>query len=165
MGDSRGHWEGNTLVVEVRNQNNQTWLDMVGDFHSEALHVVERYTRVGPDDMRYEATLEDPKVFTRPWKISMTLSRQRAGRMLEYECEAEAEQVRGEFNPQSTWYPGPGVTGSLPMTRPYADITRAHTKPVAGADIPRTPDGKPNLTGGFGVTVQGPSWGLEDHEP
>ena len=62
MGDSRGRWEGNTLVVDVTNQNDQTWLDIVGDFHSDAIHVVERLTPVGPNTINYEATIEDPKV-------------------------------------------------------------------------------------------------------
>ena len=77
MGDSRGHWEGNTLVVEVTNQNDQTWLDSHGSFHSDALRVVERFTLVDADTMRYEATIEDPTVFTRPWKIAMPLNRNR----------------------------------------------------------------------------------------
>jgi hypothetical protein len=88
MGDSRARWEGNTLVVDVVHFTDQTWLDRAGNFHSEALHVVERYTRTGPDHMLYEVTLEDPKVFTRPWKMSMPLYRrqERDAELLEYEC-------------------------------------------------------------------------------
>ena len=90
MGDSRGRWEGNTLVVDVIHFNDQTWFDRAGNFHSEALHVVERYTRIGPDHMLYEATIEDPKVFTRPWTISMPLYRrqERNVELLEYKCHA-----------------------------------------------------------------------------
>jgi hypothetical protein len=90
MGDSRGRWEGNTLVVDVIHFNDQTWFDRAGNFHSEALHVVERYTRTGPDHMLYEATIEDPKVFTRPWTISMPLYRrqERNVELLEYKCHA-----------------------------------------------------------------------------
>ena len=90
MGDSRGHWEGNTLVVDVIDFNEDTWFDRAGNFHSDALHVVERYTPVGPDHMTYEVTIEDPKVFTRPWKMSMPLYRRQDQNMelLEYECYA-----------------------------------------------------------------------------
>ena len=75
MGDSRGRWEGNTLVVDVTNFNDQTWFDSHGTFHSDALHVVERWTMAGPDRLQYEATIEDPKVFTRPWKIGFAVNR------------------------------------------------------------------------------------------
>jgi hypothetical protein len=88
MGDSRGRWEGDTLVVDVYNHNDQTWFDKAGNFHSEALRVIERYTPMGPDHIRYEATIEDPKVFTRPWKISFPLYRRLETdvRVLDYEC-------------------------------------------------------------------------------
>jgi len=69
MGWSRGHWEGDTLVVDVTSFNDQTWFDRAGNFHSEALHVVERYTRIDYNTINYEATLEDPKALTRPWTI------------------------------------------------------------------------------------------------
>ena len=88
MGDSRGRWDGDTLVVDVTNLDDRTWLDHAGNFHSDALHVVERYTMIDPDHMQYEATLEDPKVFTGPWKISMPLYRkiEKNVKLLEYEC-------------------------------------------------------------------------------
>ena len=90
MGDSRGRWEGNTLVVDVTDFNDETWFDAAGNFHSDALHVVERFTRTGPDHMLYEVTIEDPKVFTRPWKMSMPLYRRQDKdiELLEYECGA-----------------------------------------------------------------------------
>jgi hypothetical protein len=75
MGDSRGRWEGNTLIVDVTNFNDRTWIDSHGSFHSDALHVVERWTLVGPDRMDYEVTLEDPKVYTRPWKMAFQVNR------------------------------------------------------------------------------------------
>jgi len=75
MGDSRGRWEGNTLVVDVTNFTDRTWFDVIGTFHSDALHVVERYTFVDPVTIQYEATITDPKVFTRPWKIAFPLIR------------------------------------------------------------------------------------------
>ena len=75
MGDSRGRWEGTTLVIDVTNFNEDTWFDSHGTFHSDALHVVERWTLVGPDRIEYEVTIEDPKVFTRPWKIAFAINR------------------------------------------------------------------------------------------
>ena len=75
MGDSRGRWEGNTLVVDVTNHNDQTWFDIVGDFHSDALHVAERFTRVSEDAIDYEAVITDPKVYTRPWKMALRFER------------------------------------------------------------------------------------------
>jgi hypothetical protein len=96
MGDSRGRWDGNTLVVDVTNFNDQTWFDQAGNFHSDALHVVERYTPAGKDHLLYEATIEDPKVFTRPWKISMPLYRrlEKNARLLEYECVFYLQEER-----------------------------------------------------------------------
>ena len=90
MGDSRGRWDGDTLVVDTVHLSAETWLDRAGNFHSEELHVVERFTRTGPDHMLYEVTLEDPKVFTRPWKMSMPLYRrvEATAELLEYECYA-----------------------------------------------------------------------------
>jgi hypothetical protein len=107
MGDSRGRWEGDTLVVDVKNQNDKTWFDMAGNFHSDALHLVERYTMLNADTIQYEVTIEDPKVFTRPWKISMPLYRQKdMTRILEYQCQAEAEEASGAFERDPrTWYP------------------------------------------------------------
>jgi len=75
MGDSRGRWEGNTLVIDVANYNDKTWFDQVGAFHSDALHVVERWTMVDADTINYEATLEDPKAYTRPWKMAFKFLR------------------------------------------------------------------------------------------
>jgi hypothetical protein len=107
MGDSRGHWEGDTLVVDVSNHNDKTWFDMAGNFHSDALHLTERYTMLDPDTIQYEVTIQDPKTFTRPWKISMPLFRQKEmKRILEYECQAEAEEANGAFERDPhTWYP------------------------------------------------------------
>jgi hypothetical protein len=92
MGDSRGRWEGNTLIVDVTLFTDQTWFDRAGNFHSDALHVVERYTRTGPDHMLYEVVVEDPKVFTRPWKMTMPLYRRQEmnSQLLEFECYAYA---------------------------------------------------------------------------
>ena len=77
MGDSRGHWEGDTLVVDVTDFNDETWLDRAGNFHSDALHVVERWKLLDANTIEYRAALEDPKVFSRPWNISVLLYRHR----------------------------------------------------------------------------------------
>jgi hypothetical protein len=89
MGDSRGHWEGQTLVVDVSDFNDQTWLDGAGNYHSDSLHVVERYTRTGPHTITYEANIEDPKVFTHVWKIRvpLELNTEKNARLMEYECQ------------------------------------------------------------------------------
>ena len=95
MGWSRGRWEGDTLVVDVTGFNGETWFDRAGNFHSDALHVVERYTPMSPYHLMYEATIEDPNVFTRPWTISMPLYRRLETDMqlLEYKCVEFVEQL------------------------------------------------------------------------
>ena len=105
MGDSRGHWEGDTLVVDVVHFTDNTWFDRAGNHHSTDLHVVERYSLISPDHIRYEATIEDPSVYTRPWKISLILYRRKEPnvRVLEYECYAYAQDEavrRGELGPK-----------------------------------------------------------------
>lgn len=88
MGWSVGRWEGDTLVVDVSAFNGQSWFDRAGNFHSDALHVVERYTPMGPDHLLYEATIEDPNVFTRPWNISLPLYRrvEENVELMEFKC-------------------------------------------------------------------------------
>ena len=95
MGWSRGRWDGETLVVDVTDFNDQTWFDRAGNFHSDALHVVERYTAVSPYHLMYEATVEDPQVFTRPWKIRMPLYRrfEPNAQILEYKCVEFVEEL------------------------------------------------------------------------
>ena len=94
MGHSVGRWEGNTLVVDVTNFNDKTWFDRAGNFHSDALHVIERFTLATPDVIQYEVTIEDPKVFTRPWRMAMPLYRRVEPNMqlLEYRCTEFAEE-------------------------------------------------------------------------
>lgn len=95
MGWSVGHWEGDTLVVDVTSFNDKTWFDRAGNYHSNALHVVERYTPRSPDTLNYEATIEDSKVFTRPWKISMPLYRhvEKNAQLLEFRCVEFSEEL------------------------------------------------------------------------
>jgi hypothetical protein len=94
MGWSNGKWEGDTLVIDVKSQNDQTWFDRAGNFHSDALHVIERYTPRSPDTLNYEATIEDPKTFSRPWKISMPLYRrvEKDARLLDFKCVEFSEE-------------------------------------------------------------------------
>jgi len=95
MGHSIGRWDGDTLVVDVTRQNDQTWFDRAGNFHSEQLHVVERYTPGSPERLDYEATIEDPKVFTRPWKIRLALYRrqEKGMELLELKCVDFSEEL------------------------------------------------------------------------
>ncbi len=95
MGYSLGRWEGNTLVVEVTDQVADTWFDASGNFHSDALKVTERYTPLSANHIAYEATIEDPNVFTRPWTIRMPLYRrlEDGARILEYKCVPFAEDA------------------------------------------------------------------------
>jgi hypothetical protein len=95
MGDSLGRWDGDTLVVDVKSFNDRTWFDRAGNFHSEALHVIERYTPIDANAINYEATIEDPKVFTRPWKITMPLYRrlEKNAQLLEFKCVEFVEEL------------------------------------------------------------------------
>jgi hypothetical protein len=95
MGHSVGHWEGDTLVVDVTNFNDRTWFDRAGNYHSDMLHVVERFTPLSPYHLMYEATIEDPNVFTRPWKISFPLYRrtEKNVQLLEYKCVPWTEEL------------------------------------------------------------------------
>jgi hypothetical protein len=88
MGDSRGRWEGDTLVIDTNDFNDNTWLDKAGNYHSNALHVIERYTPTDSSHINYEVTIEDAKVFTRPWKMSMVMYRRvdPGLQLLEYDC-------------------------------------------------------------------------------
>ena len=93
MGMARGRYEGNSLVINLTNFNSYTWFDMAGNFHSDALQVVERYTPINADTLQYEATMTDPKVFTRPWTIRMAIQRQKDIGILDYECTAMLDEM------------------------------------------------------------------------
>lgn len=95
MGHSRGRWEGQTLVVEVTNHVPDTWFDSAGNFHTDALRVVERYTPTGPNHLLYEAEIEDENVYTRPWKIKLPLYRRMDEDMqlLEFKCVEFVEEM------------------------------------------------------------------------
>jgi hypothetical protein len=105
MGTNNGRWEGETLVIDVTGLNGLAWFDRAGDFASNQLHVVERYTRTDPYHLNYEATIEDPSVFTRPWKISMPLYKMvdKNAQILDFKCvEFSEELLYGQFKKQTT---------------------------------------------------------------
>ena len=95
MGQSVAKWEGDTLVVTVTGQNDSTWFDRAGNFHTADMVVVERYTPTGPNVMRYEATITDPGTFTRPWKMSMNLYRHVGddARLGQFKCVEFVEEL------------------------------------------------------------------------
>ncbi len=95
MGQSFGTWKGDTLEIDVTGLDERTWLDRAGDFHSAALHVVERYTMIGPDVLSYEATITDPEVYSKPWKIRMPLYRhvEKGARLVEFKCVEFVEDL------------------------------------------------------------------------
>ena len=109
MGDSVGHWEGDTLVVDVAGFNDKTWLVGTGTFHTEALHVTERYTRVDKDQINYEATMEDPNVLTKPWVVHTNLMLREGTRVQEYVC-AENNLDPGRYEKL--------LKDGVPFTRP-----------------------------------------------
>ena len=102
MGHSVGRWDGDTLVVDVTDFNDKTWFDRAGNFHSDALHLTERFTLMTPDVIQYEVTIEDPKVFTRPWRIAMPLYRRMEPNMqlLEYRLHGIRRGVPVRTRPQ-----------------------------------------------------------------
>ncbi|HEY1910955.1 MAG TPA: hypothetical protein VGG73_08535 [Vicinamibacterales bacterium] len=95
MGQSVGKWDGDTLVIDVTGFNEETWFDRAGNHHSDKLHVVERYTRTSPDVIAYEATIEDPKTFSRPWKISVPLYRrqEKNAQLMDFKCVEFVEEL------------------------------------------------------------------------
>jgi hypothetical protein len=95
MGQSVGRWEGETFVIEASGFNDSTWFDRAGNFHSDQLKVVERYTRTSPDVISYEATMTDPETFTRPWKISMPLYRrlEKNAQLMDFKCVEFVEEL------------------------------------------------------------------------
>ncbi|MDR0780943.1 MAG: hypothetical protein LBF16_09675 [Pseudomonadales bacterium] len=160
MGRSRGHWEGDTLVVEVRDFNDRSWLDASGNFHSAALNVTERYKMVDANTIHYEATLTDPEVFTQPWTLSYDLQRQSGQvRLMEFQCQAEKEELSGDFErDERTWYPAP----IPPENAPFDASASGNLPPpqVTGA-IRRRPDGTPDISGYFMADAGGANYGLE----
>jgi hypothetical protein len=107
MGWSNGKWDGDTLVVDVKGFNGYTWFDRAANFHSDALHVIERWTPSGPNHLLYEATIDDPKVFTRPWKMSFPIYRRLEPnlQLIEFNCVPFVEEMM--YEPLGLYRPGP----------------------------------------------------------
>jgi hypothetical protein len=104
-GDSRGHWEGNTLVIDTTNYNGKGWIAtsaatgrIKGIPQSEALHVVERFTRSDADTISYEVTIDDPNVYTKPWKVAIPLARDQSYQLYEYACHEGNQAVSNILN-------------------------------------------------------------------
>lgn len=162
MGYAQGKWEGDTFVAEVSGLNDRTWLDATGTVHSDALRVVERYTLTGRDTIRYEATIEDAKVFARPWTVRFTLARQKGlERIPEFHCQAEREERTGDFEREPrTWYPGPKAAAK---TFEFAPPPEVHQPSTAPASVRRTSTGKPDLSGAWEAENRGANFGMEAH--
>jgi hypothetical protein len=94
MGDSVGHWEGDTLVVDVIGLNDRTWIGPTGSFHTDAMHVTERYTRVDSNRINYDVTVEDPKVLTKPWVTHSSIMLRPGTRLREYECAENNSDIQ-----------------------------------------------------------------------
>jgi hypothetical protein len=129
MGDSRGHWEGDTLVVDVTDLGDQTWLDQAGNFHSDQLHVVERYTMTSPNKISYEARLEDPRTYARPWTIRTVLYRDPDpnARIIEDECLEGADGRWRHVSPYDE---------KALLRHDYKAELAAETKALANSDKP-----------------------------
>lgn len=103
MGDSRGHWEGNTLVIETTNQNGREWLDNVGNFYSDKARVTERLTMVDHDTLLWEARIEDPTVYTQPWTMTFPLRRNKTPgfQLMEFACHEGNKSPALQLRPGS----------------------------------------------------------------
>jgi hypothetical protein len=135
MGYSVGHWEGDTLVVDVKDFTDATWFDRSGDFHSDALHVIERYTPNGPNVIRYEATIEDPQVFTRTWKISMPLYKRLEpnAQLTDFRCvEMVEETMYGHLRKNQLVKHWEGTTMNIDITRKIPPGEAVHERYISG---------------------------------
>lgn len=163
MGDARGQWEGDTLVVEISDLNDRTWLDAAGNYHSIAATITERYTLVDENTIQYQATINDPEVFTEPWTIQFPLIRQtEMSRVLEYQCQAEAEEASGDFERvENLWYPAAVPEENTPFD---AEAGADLPLPDVISDFSRRDDGTPDISGYFVSDAGGANYGLEIRE-
>ena len=135
MGHSVGRWEGDTLVVDVTSFTPYTWFDRAGNFHSDALHVVERYTPIHRDAIRYDVTIEDPKVFTRPWRMSMPLYRrlEENAQLAEFRCvEMVEETIYGHLRREPLVERWEGSTMRVDVTRSIPPTEQLYERQVSG---------------------------------
>jgi hypothetical protein len=135
MGYSVGHWEGDTLVVDVTDFTDATWFDRSGDFHSDALHVIERYTPKGPNAIWYEATIEDPQVFTRTWKMSMPLYRRLEpnAQLTDFRCVAMVEEtLYGHLRKNQLVKHWEGTTMNIDITRKIPPGEAVYQRYISG---------------------------------
>ena len=135
MGYSTGRWEGDTLITDVSSFTDATWFDRAGNFHSDALHVTERFTLANPDVIRYEATIEDPQVFTRPWKISMPLYRRLEpnARLMDFRCvEMVEELMYGHLRKEQLVKHWEGETMNVDITRKIPPGEKVYERYIPG---------------------------------
>jgi hypothetical protein len=139
MGYSLGRWEGDTLVVESDSFTDATWFDRAGNFHSDALRVVERFTPMGRDAIRYEATIQDPQVFSRPWKISMPLYRrlEANAQLVDFRCvEMVEETMYGHLRREQLVKRWTGTTMTVDVTRTIPPGEAVHERYISGNPPP-----------------------------
>jgi hypothetical protein len=135
MGYSQGRWEGDTLVVDVDSFTDATWFDRAGNFHSDALKVTERYTPITKDAIQYEATIEDPQVFTRPWKISFPLYRrlEKNAQLMEFRCvEMVEETMYGHVRKEQLVKTWSGETMTVDIKRKIPEGEKVHERYISG---------------------------------
>lgn len=162
MGHSRARWEGDELVVTIKDFNDRSWLDAAGNHHSAAMVLTERYRLLDADTLQYRVTVDDPEVFTGPWDMVMTLHRHTdMPRILEYQCQAEKEEANGDFEPDlRNWYPA-----AIPAeNRSFVSVAELPELPEVAADIRRLPDGTPDIGGYYMADAGGANYGLEQSE-
>jgi hypothetical protein len=135
MGHSVGRWQGDTLIVDVTRFTDNTWFDRAGNFHSDALHVTERYTPLGRNAIQYEARMEDPKVFTRPWTIRLPLYRhlEANAAILPFRCmEAVEETFLGHLRKTPLVTRWEGKTMTVTVSRKVPNEEQLYEKFISG---------------------------------
>ncbi len=135
MGYATGRWEGDTLVTDVSDFTDATWFDRAGNFHSEGLHVTERFTPMGPDVIQYEATMEDPQVFTRPWTIRMPLYKhlEPNAQIMEFRCVQMVEETMyGHLRKEQLVKHWEGETMDIDITRKIPPGEEVYDRYISG---------------------------------